>query len=386
MIVTDSIIKSLLDSDLYTLTVGQVAFNLFPNVQVEYKFINRNETYFNFAFDTELKHQLELLKNLKFTPLELDWLKSTGHFSDEYLKWLSDYQFDPNELIINQENGTLSIKIKGSWIRTIMWEVPLLATISELYYKLSKSTPIDEWKRKIVRKSKNLSNNGCNWIDFGTRRRFSFDVQNQVVDTMKHFSGFLGTSNMFLAFKHNVKPNGTMSHQGPMAMMAKYGAANVNKIWMDCWRKVYDEKLLTFLPDTFTTNVFLRNFNKEDALLWSLRQDSGNPNEWIENILKFYDNLGIDSHNKTIVLSDSLTDESFVEYTKRYGDKIRIIGGIGTSLSNDCGYSPLSIVIKLASVDFGDGMTPVVKLSDNIAKNTGNSNLIQQIKEKLNIK
>ena len=122
------IISSLLDNDLYTFTVGQVAFKLFSTVQVRYQFINRGKTPFPEKFLDELNHQLKLMKNLRFTQLELNWIKSLGYISDEYLKWLSDYQFDPSELVINQNGGELTIIIKGSWMRTIMWEVPFLAT------------------------------------------------------------------------------------------------------------------------------------------------------------------------------------------------------------------------------------------------------------------
>jgi nicotinate phosphoribosyltransferase len=184
---------------------------------------------------------------------------------------------------------------------------------------------------------------------------------------------------------HNVSVNGTMSHQGPMAMQAKVGAPQANKEWRNAWRKCYNNKLLTYLPDTFTTDVFLRDFTKEEALIWNLRQDSGNPDIWVRKILDFYKTLEIDSKTKTIILSDSLTDELFKEYTLRYRDFINVIGGIGTYLSNDCGHKALNIVIKLAAADFGDGMVDVVKLSDIIGKYTGLKTVICVVKEQLGI-
>ncbi len=384
--IEERIISSLLDNDLYTLTVGQVAFKLFPSIQVEYQFINRGKTPFPPNFIYELNHQLELMKTLSFVQSEIDWLKSLGYISDEYLRWLKNYKFDPLELNITQNGNDLTIKVNGYWLRTIMWEVPLLALISELYYKLSDSIPDNKWETRIVNKAKNLSDSGCLWIDFGTRRRFNFDVQNKVVETMKSFSGFLGTSNMFLAFKHGVKPNGTMSHQGPMAMMAKYGVKYANEYWMKHWKEVYGEKLLIYLVDTFTTKSFLKQFNKEDVLIWDgLRQDSGNPFEWMNEILSHYEKLGVNTIGKKFIFSDSLTDEKYKKLSLEYRNRATIIGGIGTFFSNDCGYKPLSIVIKLKSADFGYGMREVIKLSDDQVKNTGNVNFINQIKRELGI-
>lgn len=380
--IEERIISSLLDNDFYTLTVGQVAFKSFPTLNVQYQFINRNGTPFPDGFINELNHQLELMKGLRFTQPELDWLKFLGYFSDEYLKWLSEYQFNPSELTINQNNGILTIIINGSWVRTIMWEVPLLSLISELYYRILGLKPKNWWKDKILKKAQNLDDGSCLWIDFGTRRRFSFDVQNQVVSTMKYFKGFLGTSNIFLAFKHNIKPNGTMSHQGPMAMMAKYGIVNANRKWMKYWKETYGEKLLIYLVDTFTTDHFLSQFNQADALVWDgLRQDSGDPSEWMDKILKHYNGLDVPTTNKKFIFSDSLTDETYKELSLKYRNYATIVGGIGTALSNDCGHKPLNIVVKLISADGKD----VVKLSDHKGKHTGKPEAIRLVKEQLRI-
>jgi nicotinate phosphoribosyltransferase len=386
MKVKDPIITSLLDNDLYTITVGQVAFQKFPDATVEYSFINRNNTKFTEHFLAELKHQFSLMKQLKLTSYELVWLKSLDYFTDDYLAWLNKYQFNPNELIIKLVDGVLTITVKGSWMRTIMWEVPILALVSELYFKLESKQKMDGWIDRIARKAQNLSSNGCLWIDFGTRRRFDFEVQQEVVRSMKSYTGFLGTSNMMLAQQYEIQPVGTMSHQGPMAMMAKYGVKNANKQWMSHWIECYKDKLLTYLPDTFTTGVFLRDFDKESAKVWNLRQDSGVPSEWMDTVLAHYEKLGVSTKNKkTFVFSDGLTDETYKNLSLKYRKYATIVGGIGTSISNDCGHTPLNIVVKLTRANFGQGWVDVVKLSDSKGKYTGNPEAVKLVKLELGI-
>lgn len=379
------IIKYITDNDLYTFTVGQVAFQQFPDARVEYVFINRGKTKFPTGFDVELKQQLKFMSHIKMKESEFEFLNKLGYFDMEYLQFLMLYRFNPNDLTITFNDGDLHVVFKGTWIDAIMWEVPFLALVSELYYKMTGAVKDDDWRIRIHKKTRNMSDAGCKWMEFGTRRRFDFDVQNEVVLIMKQYPGFLGTSNVRLAMVHNVPVNGTMSHQGPMAMQANVGATLANKAWRNAWKNTYKGKLMTFLPDTFTTDVFLRDFTKEEALEWNLRQDSGSPDVFVQKILNFYDQLGIDTTKKTIVLSDSLTDELFKEYTLRYRDRVNIVGGIGTSLSNDVGHKPLSIVIKLSSADFGRASVDVVKLSDTAGKHTGTPEAIKAVKTELGL-
>lgn len=387
MIINEPLIKSILDQDLYTFTVGQIAFKKFPTARVKYQFINRGKTPFPDGFADELRHQLMCMNSLYLTSDELNYLKSLGYLEEDYLKWLNEYRFNPMEVTVDQIGYELTIGIDGLWMNTVMWEVPILALVSELYYKLSGLKPKPGWRTRILIKAQNLNAVDCLWVDFGTRRRHSFKVQNQVVSTMKQFGGFLGTSNVLLAMKHNVKPNGTMSHQGIMAMMVKYGVTNANREWMKVWREIYGNKLSIFLTDTFTTDNFLKDFTKEDAEEWSgLRQDSGDPEDWMDNkILPHYKKIDVGTKHKTFVFSDSLTDEKYKKLSLKYQQYATIIGGIGTFLSNDVGWTPLSIVIKLIDADFGEGMKGSVKLSDNVGKYTGDPNDINNVKKELNI-
>lgn len=385
------LIQSLLDNDLYTFTVGQVAWDLYSNTKVEYAFINRGKTLFPPNFDKELKNQIEFLSHLQFTYEELTYLRLNTPLKNEYISWLSHYQLDPREVSIIQVGGELKITIKGLWCRTIFYEVVLLALISELYFTLTGIELAPDWEDRIIRKAENLSVNDCLWMEFGTRRRRSFLTQNTVVERMKSYRGFLGTSNVLLAMKFGVKPKGTMSHQGPMAISGMFGPTRANKIWRGNWIENFGNELSIFLPDTFTTDVFLRDFSRDEAEFWQgLRQDSGNPHVWAdEKVIPFYNRIGVSLKNKSLVFSDNLTDEKYKILSLKYRDIATIIGGIGTFFTNDTftdeqkllGIKPLNMVIKLIRINGID----VVKLSDECGKETGNEKSIKNIKKELNI-
>jgi nicotinate phosphoribosyltransferase len=380
------IITSLLDNDLYTFTVGQVVHKLFPTAQVKYQFINRSKTAFPKGFADKLREQLQCMKSLFLSYDERKWLEARQLFSPEYLDFLSDYRFNPDEItIIEDDNGNLTAEFTGTWVNLIMWEVPFLALVSELYYIETGAEKSPDYRLRIAEKAKKLSRAGCKWMEFGTRRRFDFVTQDAVVAIQRHYEGFLGTSNMLLAKIYEVPVNGTMSHQGPMAMQALHGVVMSNSAWRQHWREVYGDKLNTFLPDTLSTKVFLRDYTKEEALLWNLRQDSGNPYDWMDLVLAFLRGLDIQTKDKKFVFSDSLNVDKGIAITKKYSEDGIIILGIGTDMSNDCGHKALSIVIKLIAADFGNGWVDVVKLSDDPVKHTGKPEVIAKTKIELGL-
>jgi nicotinate phosphoribosyltransferase len=379
------IITSILDNDLYTFTVGQVVNDLFPNAQVEYQFINRGKTKFPEGFADKLNEQLHCMSKLFLTFEERQWLEKKGLFSAAYLDFLSEYRFNPAVITITQVDGVLSAVFRGTWNDLIMWEVPFLALVSELYYKETGAKKDAGWRTRIRDKARKLAAAGCKWMEFGTRRRFDFETQAMVVAIHKFHDGFQGTSNMLLAMIHDIPVNGTMSHQGPMAMMAKYGPKLANKQWRIHWRQIYGDKLNTFLPDTLTTKVFLQDFTKEEALQWNLRQDSGDPYGWMDLVLDFYKKIEIETKEKKFIFSDSLNADKAVAITQRYCEFGIIICGIGTDFSNDCGHKALSIVIKLVAANFGDGWVDVAKLSDDPIKHTGKTDVIAAVKAELGV-
>ncbi len=395
MNVDSPIITSLLDDDLYKMTMGAVVYHNFPNATVTYEFFNRGKTHFPSGFAIQLRKQIQLLAALKYTPEEIEYLKSLNRFKDTYIEFLRHFQLDPSEVNVTQlDTGELKIFIKGAWYRTIYWEVKLMAIISELYFRMAGTEMSKDWADRIVDKSIELQAAGCKWSDFGTRRRRSFEVQNRVVATMKYYTGFIGTSNIHLAKKFGVTPIGTSAHEAVMAMAVFVGYENANNAWLNYWAEYYDGELGIALPDTFTTEVFLRNFNGRLTRQWDgLRQDSGEPEAFADKIIKHYAKYGIATRDKKLVFSDNLNPQKGIKLHLKYDGLFNVILGIGTNFTNDtfseeqkaAGIKPLNMVIKITSANFGRGWYPTVKLSDDTGKNMGNMTFIEHIREELHI-
>ena len=382
----EPIIRSILDTDLYKLNMGCVVFHLFPRAQVIYEFINRGNTPFPEHFAEELQHQINLMSGLALTPDEKQWLGTIPYIRPTYVEWFAGYRFNPSEVTITQTRGVLTIKISGPWYRTIYWEVPLMAAISELYFIMTGQVKSDDWKSRIFIKAERLSGHRCHWIDFGARRRYSYLVEDEVVFVMKSFPGFLGTSNPHLAHRHGVPAHGTYAHEAVQAMMALYGVRMANKMWMKHWSEFFEGNLGIALSDTFTTGAFLKDFGCYEAKLFDgIRHDSGDPYLWGQQVLNHYKKLGILTGNKRLVFSDSLNDTRYIRLDEHFREFAQPVGGIGTFFTNDVDVTPLNMVIKMVNADFGFGSADVVKISDDPGKHTGSPKAIAAVKQELKL-
>lgn len=395
------IIKSVLDTDLYKFTMQNAVIHSFPRLNVEYEFFNRNEVEFPEGFDIELKKELNLMKDLFLTKEEKEFLtKTCGRFlPPTYIDFLESYRFDPSEIIVDMDGSKLKIKIKGLWYRTILWEVPLLALISELYYKLTlvDNYPSDDklislFEDKNIIKANRLKFNDCTFSEFGSRRRFSFQNQANVINILKQYSGknFVGTSNCYLAMLNNCKPSGTMAHEWIMAIAGILGYRRANYEAMSKWIDSYSGDLGIALTDTYGTDIFLNTFDLKEAKLFDgVRHDSGDPFKYVDKIVEHYKKLGINPLDKTIVFSDGLDIDLCLELRNYCSNKIKPAFGIGTHFTNDLksiGIKPLNIVIKLTKVKVDNEWVGCVKLSDNFGKHTGTLEDIDQCKKTLKIK
>ena len=389
------IITSILDSDMYKFSMQNAALKLFPNLKVKYAFTDRSNIDYPEGFDVELRKQLEHLKALRLTAEEKDFLKTDCPYLDAaYRDFLSGYQYDPTEVGVMLKDNKLSIEISGYWYRTILWEVPLMAIVSELYFIMTGQAPIDRADRQKNNTSKasTFQMNNVLVSDFGTRRRFSYQVQDELVADMvgsynsKQF--FMGTSNVHFAMKYGIKAIGTHAHEFFMVHAALYGFKMANYLALENWVKVYDGDLGIALTDTLTTDVFFKSFNKKFARLFDgVRQDSADPYLFADKTVAHYKSLGIDHASKVIVFSNALTTKEAVplsDYTKKLGIKPRM--GIGTHFTNDVGVKPLNIVIKVVSVEVLGEWVPAVKLSDESGKHSGNAEMIDLAQRMLNIK
>jgi len=390
------IINSILDTDLYKMTMQQAVILKFAFIKVKYKFINRGETIFPEGFAEELKNQVKLMGKLRLTEKEKIFLSTKIPFlSPAYIEFLSGYQYDSSELKISQINGKLEIEIEGYWFRTILWEVPLMALISELYFKMTN----EEIKLKVERWNTNATKielfnmHNIDYVDMGTRRRYSYDIQDELVKQMAKAkiedftSGFTGTSNVHFAMKYDIKPIGTQAHEWFMVHAAKYGFKMANHMAMENWTDIYRGDLGIALPDTLTSEVFFKSFDKKFAKLYDgVRHDSGDPIKFGHKVLLHYKKLGIDPRSKTIVFSDGLNPLLVVKIKEHFKGRIKVSFGIGTNFTNDVGVTPLNMVIKVTEALMEDDIWyHTIKLSDSSGKHTGDPDTIRNAKELLNI-
>jgi len=385
------IIKSILDTDLYKLTMQQAVITLFPQEIVRYDLIIRTKRTFPQGFAQVLQKEIEAMSDLTLKKPEVEFLSNTCCFlKPPYIDFLKGYRFNPDEITVAQVDDTIKLTIEGYWYRTILWEVPLMALISELYFTLTNQKPIAELeiKERIVNKAKRLENIDAPFMDFGTRRRFSAVNQDLVVATCRQEapSKFIGTSNPMLAMKHGCRVLGTQAHEWYMAIAALHGFGSANEIGMRLWVDAYQGDLGIALTDTFTTEAFFRAFTPKYAKLFDgIRQDSGDPVEFAQKAIRHYHQHHIDPLNKTIVFSDSLNVETVEKIHNFCKGKIKDSYGIGTNLSNDVGVKPLNIVIKVTGLKQGERWISTVKLSDDKGKHTGDSHMVDLCKNILNL-
>jgi len=365
---------------------------LFPSQIVKYEFINRGKHQFPEGFAEALRESVNAMAELQLSKDEKKFMAKTCPYIDlPYLDFLEGYHYDPSEVFIEQKGADLKVTVEGLWYRTILWEVPLLALISELHYEMnhmerdSNETVIE----RTLDKAQKLNSLGVTFAEFGTRRRHSYKVQDIVVNALnKKDSTFIGTSNVHFAMKYGVKPIGTHAHEWFMFHAAEYGFKMANKIALEHWTDIYRGDLGVALSDTFTTDVFFQQFDKMFTKLFDgVRHDSGDPLEFADKTIAHYVKNGINPLYKYIIFSDGLNLEKVEEITAYCRGKIGISFGIGTNLTNDVGLKPMNIVMKLFGVQSENKeWIPTVKLSDEHGKYTGDPKMIELAKEFLRIK
>lgn len=376
----EQIINTLLEIDAYKASMGQTIYHQFSGYTTTWTFKCRNTNVkFTPEMVKEIKNQIKAYCKLRFKPDELEYLRSIKWIRDDYIDFLRIWQprYEDFTIDTNAECG-LNIEVKGTWLNTSMYEIPVLAIVNEVYFKYQPN--YEELKESYIKRL----NEKIDWLvkgkyylsnfsEFGLRRRFSGEMQDLAVkklsETRLCASTFVGTSNLYLAKKYNVTPVGTMAHEFIMCVGQgnhKHNPAYSNWYMMNAWVKEYGILNGIALTDTITTDCFLKDFQLTYATLFSgVRHDSGNPIEWGDKMIEHYKSLGIDPTTKTLLFSDSLNFEKADKIFRHFGGKTKVAFGIGTYISNDTDMEPLNIVMKVTECN---GL-PVAKLSDCEGKN-----------------
>ncbi|CAO97169.1 nicotinate phosphoribosyltransferase [Erwinia tasmaniensis] len=369
------ILTTLLDTDAYKLHMQQAVFHRYYDVTVTAEFRCRGEDMLGIYAD-ELVQQIANMASLTLTDNEFAYLSSLPFFKTDYLNWLRTFRYNPEQVTVQNLQGKLDIRISGPWREVILWEVPLLALISEVVHRhrspqITPEQAVSRLKSKLEqfkRLTCDLDMSRFRLMDFGTRRRFSHDVQLAVVSTLKQdFPWLVGSSNYDIARRLNIAPVGTQAHEWFQAhQQISPTLENCQRAALQAWLDEYPDRLGIALTDCITTDAFLRDFGSEFAHAYQgLRHDSGDPFEWGEKAIAHYQQLNIDPLSKTLVFSDNLDLDKAVGLYRHFEQRINVIFGIGTRLSCDIPQvKPLNIVIKLVECNG----KPVAKLSDSPGK------------------
>jgi nicotinate phosphoribosyltransferase len=394
------IIKSLLDSDFYKFTMGQVIFKRHPDVPVRFALKNRTKgiRLADIIPEQDLRAELDHVRSLHPNKTELHYLRGTNEYSsrmfcEPYLEFFGQLKLPPYEL--EKVDGNYKLEFPGRWAEATYWEIPALVIVNELYYRglmrnfstFERDTVRAEGISKLAQKIKILKNRpDITFCDFGTRRRFGRDWQDYVVQTLTNelpSTQFLGTSNTYLAMKYGLLPMGTAAHEMDMGYSGIFHGSDEEiksshqRVLRDWWEE-YSGGLSVALTDTYGTDFFFSDMTWYQALDWKgLRQDSGDPFVFVDKALAFYyEACGICPEDKLIVFSDGLDVETIVKLADYCKGKIKCTFGWGTNLTNDLGFPALSLIVKLMESN-GHG---TVKLSDNLAKALGKPEDIERFK------
>ncbi len=376
------VITSLLDTDLYKFTMMQVVLHQFPGAQVEYRFVCRNAGSAGVGplapYVAQIRDEIRALCDLKFKDAELAYLRSMRFIKSDFVDFLGLFRL--NEKYIDVQplpDGQIEISIKGPWLHTILFEIPVLAIVNEVFFRNTHQLPdFLEGRRRLDEKIGLLQQSDLRALkiaDYGTRRRFSVAWHEEVLRTLNARLGsglqgqLAGTSNVLFAMKLGLTPLGTMAHEYLQACQALGPRLRDSQVFaFESWAREYRGDLGIALSDVYGMDAFLRDFDMYFCKLFDgARHDSGDPFAWGERLLEHYRNNRVDPRTKTLIFSDALTVPRTIELYRRFNGRCQLAFGIGTNLTNDLGCEPLQIVIKMVRCNG----QPVAKLSDTPSKN-----------------
>ncbi len=367
------IIPSLLDTDLYKLTMMQGVLHRYPGARAFYRFRCRTPGVDLARHIDEIGASIDALCTLRLTPAELDYLRSLRYIKPDFVDFLELFGLQRRHVSLQpsrQVRGELDLTIEGPWLHTILFEVPILAIISQTWMRHQPGIELESAERRLRSKLVRIRDGAphCTVTDFGTRRRFSHDWQARVLPVCREVLGerFVGTSNVLFAMQQGMTPHGTMAHEwlqahqqlGPRLRDSQQAA-------FEAWAQEYRGDLGIALSHVIGLQAFLRDFDLYFCKLFDgIRHDSGDPLAWGDAMLAHLEAQRIDPRTKTLVFSDGLDADAVLRIHDHFAGRCKLGFGIGTNLTNDVGPKPLSIVLKMVRCNG----QPVAKISDTPGK------------------
>ena len=372
------VITSLLDTDLYKFTMMQAVLHQFPGAQVSYKFKCRTPGVKLAPYVDDIRAEIHSLCKLQFTEQELDWMRALRFIKSDFVDFLGLFRLNEKYIdVVALPNGEIDIRIQGPWLHTILFEIPVLAIVNEVYFRHTQPVPnYVEGRQRLDTKIAQLQEADLGDLkiaDYGTRRRFSKAWHEEVLRVLTSRLGsgltgrFAGTSNALFAMKLGLTPLGTMAHEYLQACQALGPRLRDSQVFgFETWAREYRGDLGIALSDVYGIEPFLRDFDMYFCKLFDgARHDSGDPFTWGERMIEHYKSHRVDPLTKILIFSDGLTVPRTIELYQRFRGRCQLAFGIGTNLTNDLGYEPLQIVIKMVQCNG----QPVAKLSDTPSKN-----------------
>lgn len=390
---TKQIIKSLLDTDFYKLSMLFAVWMLFPTVWVKYKFKCRNRGIDFTPFIDRINKAIDDLCNLRFQSNELEYLltitSSNGMkiFNQRFIDFLRHYKLDRKNIkAYIDRNGDLQIEIEGLWLDTILFETPVLAIVNEIYFsQYGEISLLEKNRRMATNRYEDIWEAGIEgnkrleekidlletapddfmFSDFGTRRRFSFKWQEYVLKRFFRTGCLAGTSNVYFAMQMGIQPIGTIAHEMFQVGQALAPIRQSVTFMLDAWLKAHGGNLAIALTDVISSRIFFDDLSLIHTKVFDgFRHDSGPAVGYGYMVIEHCKKFNIDPITKTVVFSDGLTIASAIDLHKEFAGKIKTGFGIGTSIMNDVGHPALNIVLKVVEANH----QPVAKISDSPGK------------------
>ncbi|PCK07186.1 MAG: nicotinate phosphoribosyltransferase [Alteromonadaceae bacterium] len=366
------IITSLLDTDKYKFSMQQVNLHQYPSAMAKYRFKLRNKGIDLTPIAAAVREQLTMVAELRFTQSDLDYLSRESHLSTDYIDFLSDFSLDTKHIHVNEISGGIDIYADGPMLKTSLWELYVLSIVNELWFRYTVAEPdYNEGRARLAKKIALVKNAGAipgfNFTDFGTRRRFGKQWQAEVLGTLQKElpDNFMGTSNYYFARENNLTPIGTMAHEYLQAWQGLTHPLDAQKAAFNAWAQEFRGCLGDALTDIIGMDSFCEVLDLYFAKQFDgFRHDSGDPAVWCDKLIARLTELGIDTRTKRAIWSDGLNFKTMLDLYQQFHGRIQTGFGIGTNLTNDLGYTPLNIVMKMVELNG----RPVAKLSDSAGK------------------